>query len=113
ESAVKPQPVFQFSEDWKNDEVVDRYVQFGNNQDTPLYPAMNSTGFYGFNFYVLKRGSAVSFPLIMMEEGEAQTSLKGDGLGLFEDETITNCYIISVDDWLPIPKPNGDIGDNT
>jgi hypothetical protein len=93
EGFEKPQPVFQFSEPWEGTDVVDRYVQFVNNQETSLYPAMNSTGSYGFNFYLLKRGNATKFPLFVLYEGLMKSSLAGNGLDEFENADIKNCYI--------------------
>lgn len=110
EKKVKPQPVWQDSVTWSTGDVVQRYVQFVNNQETALYPAMNSTGSYGFNFYLIKRGNASKCPLFVFYEGMMENSIVGNGLDEFEDKTITNCYILGVDDWLPIPDGNGGIG---
>lgn len=111
EFVAKPQPVLQDSITVSDGEKKYRYVQFGNNQETPLYPAMNSTGSYGFNFYIVKRGSSTSYPLMVVYEGSASKTTDGPGL----DGSVTNCYILGVEDWLPIPSGDGDIGvgDNT
>lgn len=106
ESVAEPQPVFQDSILATGNEVKYLYVQFVNNQETPLYPAMNSTGSYGFNFYVVKRGSASSYPLITVLEGQGTTMTSGIGL----DATVTNCIILGLYDWLPIPGPNSSYG---
>lgn len=106
---IKPVPVFQDSVVVPNGDVKLRYVQFGNNQETSLYPALNSTGSYGFNFYLVKRGNAVSYPLMVLYEGEG--GMANDGIDL--DPNITDCYVLGVDDWLPIPGPNGSVGDNS
>jgi hypothetical protein len=62
---------------------------------------MNSTGSFGFNFYLGKRGSASSYPLFVVYGG----GVAGSGLGL--ETSITNCYVLGVDDWLPLPSPSG------
>lgn len=108
ETVTTPQPVFQDST-LQAGEMKIRYTQFTSNQETALYPAMNSTGSYGFDFYLVKRGSSSSYPLFMVYEGEGADA--GGGVSL--DATITDCYVLGVDDWLPIPDGNGGIGDNT
>jgi hypothetical protein len=111
ETIAQPVPVFQDSILAVGGEYKKWFVQFVNNQETPLYPAMNSTGSYGFNFYVTKRGTATDYPLVIVYEGQGGAATQGVGL----DGSVTNCYIIGVYDWLPIPSGNGDIGvgDNT
>ncbi|MBA2407663.1 MAG: hypothetical protein H0V65_06700, partial [Chitinophagales bacterium] len=109
ETIAKPQPVFQKVVVASGGEEKQQYVQFGNNQETPLYPALNSTGSYGFNFYITKRGNAGNYPLVVIYEGEG--AIAGGGVGL--DASISDCYVLGVDDWLPIPDNSGNIGDNT
>ncbi|MEO6169294.1 MAG: hypothetical protein ABIO46_02115 [Chitinophagales bacterium] len=109
ELVTKPQPVFQDSIQTAGNDVKHQYVQFGNNQETSLYPALNSTGSYGFNFYLVKRGNAASYPLVIVYEGEG--AVAGGGAGL--DGDFTNCYVLGVNDWLPIPDNQGNIGDNS
>lgn len=108
ELVTKPQPVFQDSVAAGGSDTKLLYVQFGNNQETPLFPALNSTGSYGFNFYMARRGNASINPLVVVYEGEGAEA--GGGVGL--DGGFTDCYILGVNDWLPIPDNNGNIGDN-
>lgn len=109
EKVAKPKPVFQQTVQAGN-ENKDYYTQFVNNQETDLYPAMNSTGSYGFNFYISKRGSASSYPLVVVYEGAGAGITTGPGL----DGDITNCYVLGVYDWLPLPNGNKiGVGDNT
>lgn len=109
ETVAQPQPVWQDSIAVKNGEVKQLYVQFVNNQETDLYPAMNSTGSYGFNFFITKRGTATKYPLFILFEGFGNDATKQISL----DSEFTNCYAMGVFDWLPIPQPNGSIGDNS
>src|SRR5262249_37733881 len=107
---AKPTPVFQYAETVAGGEIKNRYVQFVDNQETTLFPALCSVGSYGFNYYVVKRGSVSSYPVFVVFEGGGATF--GDAVGL--DADITDCYILGVDDWLPIPNPQvGGYGDNT
>jgi hypothetical protein len=105
----QPRPVWQDSIIVKNGEVKQLYVQFVNNQETSLYPAMNSTGSYGFNFYLTKRGSAAKYPLFILFEGFGDDATKSISL----DSIYTNCYAMGVFDWLPIPQSDGSVGDNS
>ena len=110
ETVAKPKPVFQQTITAPGNEYKDYYTQFVNNQETPLYPAMNSTGSYGFNFYLTKRGTAVSYPLIVVYEGSGAAITSGAGL----DGDITNCYVMGVYDWLPLPNGTSvGLGDGT
>lgn len=114
EKVAKPLPVWQDSVHWTTGDWVQRYVQFVNNQETSLYPAMNSTGSYGFNFYLIKRGKATQCPLYVFYEGLQENSIAGNGLDEFANGAITNCYIMGVDDWLPVPTgKGGGMGVNT
>ncbi|MEO6169293.1 MAG: hypothetical protein ABIO46_02110 [Chitinophagales bacterium] len=109
ETVAKPKPIFQQTVNGSN-ENKDYYTQFVNNQETDLYPAMNSTGSYGFNFYITKRGNTGSYPLVVVYEGAGSAITSGPGL----DGDITNCYVMGVYDWLPLPNGNKiGIGDNT
>lgn len=109
ESAVKPLPVWQDSITTNNGNVKQHYVLFGNNQDTPLYPAMVSVGSYGFNYWYIKRGTATKYPLFISFEGFGAKPDENVGL----DSAFTNCYILGVFDWWPIYTDEGDIGNNT
>jgi len=113
ESVKTPQPVYQFTEIWLYGDTVDRYVQFVDNQETALYPAMNNTGSYGFNFYLMKRGSATKYPLIVLFEELWETSITGNGKDEFQNKDVNNCYILGVDDWVPVPQTNGTLGSET
>jgi hypothetical protein len=108
ELVQKPTPVFQDSVISNGNEVKYRYVQFVNNQETPLYPAMTSVGSFGFNFYITKRGNTSSYPLVVVYEGEGD--IKTGNIGL--DQSITNCYILGLGDWLPLPNGTANVGDN-
>lgn len=110
ETVAKPRPVFQQTVTAPGNEFKDYYTQFVNNQETALYPAMNSIGSFGFNFYLTKRGSATSYPLIVVYEGSGAAITSGAGL----DGDITNCYVMGVYDWLPLPNGTSvGIGDGT
>lgn len=110
ETVAKPMPVYQQTIVAPQNEIKDYYTQFTNNQETSLYPAMNSTGSYGFNFYITKRGTASLYPLIVAYEGAGATITSGAAL----DGDITNCYVLGVYDWLPLPSSSGTgLGDNT
>src|SRR6185436_14722775 len=74
-----------------------------------LYPAMNSTGSYGFNFFLVKRGSATAYPLFLLYEG---ISGKNADKAINLDDDFTNCYVMGLFDWLPLPNDEGGIGDN-
>ena len=110
DAVAQPKPVFQDSVVAQGGEVKQLYVQFVNNQETPLYPAMSSTGSYGFNFWIVKRGTAAKYPLFILFQAfsghDADKSLS-------IDNSITNCYVMGVYDWLPIPQSDGSTGDNT
>lgn len=107
---AQPQPVFQDSITAIDGEVKKLYVQFVNNQETPLYPAMSSIGSYGFNFFIVKRGTATKYPLfILFQASRPHDADKSLNL----DDSFTDCYIMGVYDWLPIPQDDGSIGDNT
>ncbi|MEO5675783.1 MAG: T9SS type A sorting domain-containing protein, partial [Chitinophagales bacterium] len=105
---AKPQPVLQNSVITHNDEIKKVYVQYVDNRDTPLFPALNSTGSFGFNFFLVKRGTATRFPLFLLFEGFGNDATKSINL----DESYDNCYAMGVFDWLPIPADDGSIGDN-
>lgn len=109
EVVAQPKPVWQDSIVVKNGEVKQLYVQFVNNQETALYPAMNSTGSYGFNFFITKRGTATKYPLFVLFEGFGNDATKSISL----DSMYTNCYAMGVFDWLPIPQSDGGTGDNS
>ncbi|MBA3647332.1 MAG: T9SS type A sorting domain-containing protein [Chitinophagales bacterium] len=112
ETVADPQPVYQDSVKWTSGDIVKYYVWFGNNQNLPNFPAMVNCGSYGFNFYILKRGTATRYPVFLLYEGLDENSLRGNGLDVFGNET--NCYIIGLDDWLPIPIGSGvDAGKGT
>ncbi|HYV92809.1 MAG TPA: T9SS type A sorting domain-containing protein [Chitinophagales bacterium] len=106
---AQPLPVFQDSFRTNDGEEKQLYVQYVNNQETALYPAMNATGSYGFNFFIVKRGTATRYPLFVIYEGFGN---KADvSVGLNKD--YSNCYVIGLFDWLPIPLHGGGVGDNT
>lgn len=108
ESVAKAKPVFQQTVSTGN-ETKDYYTQFVNNQETALNPAMNSTGSFGFNFYITKRGTAGLYPLMIVFEGAGAAINSGVGL----DADITNCYVLGVYDWLPLPSGTGvGVGEN-
>lgn len=107
ETAVIPEPVYQDSLILSNGDIRKHYVQFVNNQETALYPAMNTYGSYGFDIYLVKRGSATSYPLFILFQGYGGEFDKGIGL----DDVYTDCYALGVYDWLPIPT-GGSVGDN-
>ncbi|MCY7410486.1 MAG: hypothetical protein LH473_09445, partial [Chitinophagales bacterium] len=92
ESIANPQPVLQDSVTWGNDEQVLYYAWFVNNVDAPNFPAMCSQGSYGFNFYLIKRGNATTYPIFAFYEGLQENSLKGNGIDSFKN--VTNCYIL-------------------
>ncbi len=106
ETVADPQPIFQSTfVSGSTGETIYRYVQFGDHRNLPHYPYMFSQGSYGFNFNIVYRGNYVGGPLYVFYEG-----LKGDafvGKGLSEFANITNCILISVDDWLPVPNGYG------
>ncbi|HYV92810.1 MAG TPA: T9SS type A sorting domain-containing protein [Chitinophagales bacterium] len=107
---AQPQPVFQDSFVAVNGEVKQLYVQYANNQETSRYPAMSSVGSYGFNFWLVKRGTATEYPLFILFQGAGPHDAdKSPNL----DNVYTNCYIMGVYDWLPIPQEDGSTGDNT
>lgn len=112
ETISSPQPVWQDSALWQTGDWAQYYVIFGNNQEAPSMQAFNSVGSYGYNFYVIRRGDNTQYPLYNFYEGIKANSIHGNGLSEFEDWTITDCYIMGMDDWLPIPKGDG-AGDNT
>ncbi|MBA3647073.1 MAG: prolyl oligopeptidase family serine peptidase [Chitinophagales bacterium] len=103
EMVADPQPIYQDSAIWKTGDVAKYYAQFATNQNTPHYPAMCNQGSYVYNFYVIKRGNFIHQPLFVFYEGLLENSIKGNGLGQFENKTITNCTIMGCDDWLPGP----------
>jgi hypothetical protein len=107
---TQPKPVFQDSITAVNGEVKQLYVQFVNNQETTLYPAMNSTGSYGFNFFIIKRGTATKYPLFILFQ--ATTNKPDQSINLDRD-TYDNCYVMGIFDWVPIPQDDGSVGDNT
>ncbi len=108
ETVIKPQPVLQDSVLMPSGIWKYRYVQYCNNQETPLYPAMNSTGSYGFNFFIIKRGTLISAPLMVSYQGD---DLAASADVSFESQ-FDNCWILGVDDWLPIRYSDGRFGDN-
>ncbi|MBA3647054.1 MAG: hypothetical protein H0W62_00645 [Chitinophagales bacterium] len=69
---------------------------------------MNSTGSYGFNFSLVKKGSAESYPLFIHYDGPSLAARANGGKSDF-----INCYVLLVDDWLPIQKKDGSFGDNS
>ncbi|MCY7411218.1 MAG: hypothetical protein LH473_13180, partial [Chitinophagales bacterium] len=109
ESAVQPLPVWQDSITTNNGEVKQHYVLFGNNQDTPLYPAMVSVGSYGFNFWYIKRGTASKYPLFISFEGFGAKPDENVAI----DSAFTNCYILGIFDWWPIYTDEGEVGNNS
>ena len=110
ELVAEPQPVWQSSITAENGEIKEHYVQFVDNLESSLSPAMSSVGSYGHNLCVVKRGSASKYPLFVMYEGYGAKADKSVGL---EEELFNDCYILQVWDWLPIPTDDGSIGDNT
>ncbi|MBA2406594.1 MAG: hypothetical protein H0V65_01180 [Chitinophagales bacterium] len=106
ETVQKPQPVFQDSIMSNGNEMKYRYVQFVNNQETPLYPAMTSVGSYGFNFYIVQRGTSSSFPLIVIFNSSGSTGTNGVNV----DPQFTNCCILGLSDFLPLPVSGGKLG---
>ncbi len=110
ETIASPKPILQDSTVWNTGDTVKYYAWFGNNIEAPHFPAFCTQGFYGFNFYVIKRGNTAPFPLFAFYEGLKVNSLKGNGLDSFSK--VTDCYILGFDDWLPVPN-GGDVGENT
>ncbi|MEO5673930.1 MAG: hypothetical protein ABIQ74_04735 [Chitinophagales bacterium] len=109
EVVADPQPVLQGTEILNaTGDLSYKYVQFGNNQDLNHYPSMFSQGSYGFNFFIVYRGNYENGPLFTFYEGLEGNALVGSGLGTFD--TMTNCVIISMDDWLPVPNGYGPTG---
>ncbi|MBA3647292.1 MAG: hypothetical protein H0W62_01885 [Chitinophagales bacterium] len=108
EKVSDPLPVWQDSIHWSTGDEVQMYVIFGNNQEAENMPAFNSKGSYGYNFYVLKRGAKSKYALFEFYEGLQENSIKGNGLSQFMNGTITDCYIMGMDDWLPSSASNGD-----
>lgn len=108
ETVEKPQPVLQDSIITPDGEIKYRYVQFVNNQETPWYPAMNSTGSYGFNFYIVKStSSADRYPLMVLYQvDDLAASAKVDA-------DYKDYYLLGVDDWLPIKFGDGKFSDDT
>lgn len=103
---AKPQAVFQDSVLTNDGEWKVYYVMYVDNRETPLFPAMNSTGSYGFTFFTIKRGTAAKYPLFLLFESIGTNVNKNINLEM----TFTNCYIIGLFDWLPVPKSDGTIG---
>ena len=103
DKTVKPLPVLQ-------DSIVSgksgigakyRYVQFVNNQQTPLWPAMNSTGSFEMNFYFEKLGTVQRYPLMVMFNGDVALSTKKNATVPL---TFTYGYILGLDDYLPLKE---------
>jgi len=109
ETVTKPQPVFQDSVPTPSGEMKYRYVQFVNNQETTLYPAMNSTGSYGFNFCFMKSSGAGNHPMIVFYQGEDLAANAELGV----EPQFNSCYVLAVDDWLPIKFSDGTFGHDT
>ena len=100
EQLTKPLPVFQDSVVIPGGDIKYNYVLYGNSQETSLLPALNSTGSFSFNFYIGKRGTATLYPLYVLYGAGGPNNL-----GL--ETSITNCYVLGVDDWLPLPPGSG------
>ncbi len=109
ETIADPQPVLQGTEIFNTTgDLAYDYVQFGNNQNLAHYPSMFNQGSYGFNFNIVYRGNYQNGALFAFYEGLDGDALVGNGLGTFD--TVTNCVIISMDDWLPVPNGYGPTG---
>ncbi|MCS6917257.1 MAG: hypothetical protein RMK52_02680 [Chitinophagales bacterium] len=112
ESVAFPLPVWQDSVIWSNGDVVHYYTQFGDNRHNQYRRVMNNVGSFGYNFIQIRRGQAERYPLFIFLEGLQKNAIKGNGLDEFEN--ITNCYILSLDDWIPYPNGYGtDAGKST
>ena len=86
-----------------------RYVQFVNNQETPLWPAMNSTGSFEMNFYFEKFETAQSYPLMVLYNGDVALSAKKKPS---LPSTFTYGYALGLDDWLPVKQGKNLGGDD-
>lgn len=102
ESVAYPQPVWQDSVVWNNGDIVHYYAQFGDNRQNMYRRPFNNVGSFGYNFFQIRRGQAERYPLFVFLEGLKKNALKGNGLDEFDN--ITDCYIISLDDWIPYPN---------
>jgi pimeloyl-ACP methyl ester carboxylesterase len=101
-----PQPILQGTEILgSTGETAYNYVIFGSNQKLSHFPDMFSVGSYGFNFNLIYRGNYTGGPLFIFHEGLEGNAFVGNGLTSFSD--ITDCIIISNDDWLPYPNGYG------
>ncbi|MBA3649377.1 MAG: hypothetical protein H0W62_12635 [Chitinophagales bacterium] len=92
ETIEGPQPVLQQSETLKDGTIQYEYVNWGDNQDAPGYPAFNNCGSYGYNFSVFKHGSGKSELFVLVKDDNP-----------FEDasDLCSDCSVLKPDDWLP------------
>ncbi|MCS6991079.1 MAG: alpha/beta hydrolase [Chitinophagales bacterium] len=101
ETVAFPLPVWQDSVVWSNGDVVHYYAQFGDNRQNVYRKPFNNVGSFGYNFFQIRRGQAERYPLFVFLEGLQKNAIKGNGLDPFD--TLSNCIILSLDDWIPYP----------
>ncbi|MCS6916641.1 MAG: hypothetical protein RMK52_06255 [Chitinophagales bacterium] len=94
EYVAKPQPVLQTITNQSNGDISYEYVVWGDNYSTPLWPAFNNVGSYGYMFTLQKRGNTEGQPLFV--NFADQSPIKK-----IPDDLCTNCNMLQPDDWMP------------
>ncbi|MCS6990284.1 MAG: hypothetical protein NZL95_00270 [Chitinophagales bacterium] len=94
EQVAKPQPVLQTITNQSNGDISYEYVIWGDNHSSPLWPAFNNVGSFGYLFTLQKRGNAEGQPLFV--QFADQSPLKK-----ISSDLCSNCNMLQPDDWLP------------
>ncbi|MBA2422897.1 MAG: hypothetical protein H0V61_06690, partial [Chitinophagales bacterium] len=94
EIVANPKPVLQYQSVESDGTLRYEYAQWGNNQNTPHYPAFNNAGSYAYNFTLFKSGNSTNGPIyiIYQDDDPFSTSLT---------KNCTNCNVLKIDDRLP------------
>ncbi len=94
ETIAKPQPVLQTITNQNNGDISYEYVVWGDNYSSPVWPAFNNVGSYGYMFTLQKRGVTDGQPLFV--KFVDQSPIKK-----VDEDLCTNCNMLQPDDWLP------------
>lgn len=94
ETIAKPQPVLQTITNQSNGDISYEYVIWGDNHSSPVWPAFNNVGSYGYMFTLQKRGNYEGQPLFV--QFADQSPIKK-----ISDDLCSNCNMLQPDDWMP------------
>jgi hypothetical protein len=94
ETVADPQPVLQHQATENDGTLRYEYALWGNNQETPHFPAFNNAGSYAHNFTVFKSGNSTNKSIYVLFKDDNPFSTAGIKL-------CTDCNVLKIDDRLP------------